>query len=755
MNYNREALRKVAFLIPGVIAIASMAIVSGCQSNTFSEGAEDFASYVDVKIGSGGHGHVFVGASVPFGAVQLGPTSIPQSWDWCSGYHACDSTVIGFSHTHLSGTGIGDLFDVTLMPVVGSVIYARGIEPSDASAEAIASAQASGMWSFADRSKEVAEPGYYSVPLTRYGITAEMTSTCRVGFSRYSFPASDSSAVVMDLVNGGCWDALYDSKIEVVNDSTLRGWRFSHGWAKDQKLYYFARFSKPFDDIDFYDEKGSPIKDGNDKAEASSQKAFGRACFKTTEGERIMVKVAISPVSMEKAEMNMSKELPGWDFDGTRQAARKAWNDELGKVRVKTSDADARTVLYTALYHSMIEPATFSDADADTTAYTVFSLWDTYRAEMPLMTIIHPEKENDMVRTMLGIFCRQGRLPVWHLWGNETDCMVGDPGSIVVADALVKGFDGFSKDLAWTALKTTAMTTERGKGLRQEYGFIPSDLYNESIGNDMEYAIADGAVANAAEYLGKSDDAVFFRERSHSYRHYMDTVTLQARGRMSDGSWRTPFNPYYSNHREQDYVEGTAWQYTWLAPQDFDGLVAFYGSKEKLVERLDSLFNADSRIEGENASADISGLIGQYVHGNEPSHHIIYFYTMAGAPGKAADYVRRVYKEMYNVSCEGLAGNEDAGQMSAWYIMSSMGFYEVEPASTKFWFGAPNFEEMWVKVSGGTLHIKADGLSGENKYIQSVTFNGKPVTTGYIEYSDIASGGELIYAMGTQPKLWY
>jgi predicted alpha-1,2-mannosidase len=748
--YYSEALRKVAFFILSGIAFASMAIVSGCQSGTNSEEEEDYVSYVDVKIGSGGHGHVFVGANVPFGMVQLGPTSIPQSWDWCSGYHASDSTVIGFSHTHLSGTGIGDLFDVTLMPVVGSVTYARGEEPADASAESIAAAQATGMWSYADRTKEVAEPGYYSVPLTRYDVTAEMTATCRVGLSRYTFPASDSSAVVLDLVNGGCWDKLYDAGIEVVNDSTLRGWRFSNGWAKDQKLYYFAKFSKPFDSVEFFGPDGSPLTES-----ATEGRAFGRACYKTTDGEQIMVKVAISPVSMEKAEMNMSKELPGWDFDATRKAARTAWNAELGKIRVNTTNEDNRTILYTALYHSMIEPATFSDADADTTAYTVFSLWDTYRTEMPLMTLIHPEKENDMVKTMLGIYQRQGRLPVWHLWGNETDCMVGDPGSVAVADAIVKGFDGFDKNLAWEALKTTGMTTERGKDIRQKYGFIPSDLYNESIGNDMEYAISDGAVANAADYLGKTEDAKYFRERSHSYRHYMDKETLQARGRMSDGSWRTPFNPFLSDHRHQDYVEGTAWQYTWLAPQDFDGLVDFYGSKEKLVERLDTLFNADSRIEGENASADISGLIGQYVHGNEPSHHIIYFYTMAGAPGKAADYIRRVYREMYTTTPEGLAGNEDAGQMSAWYIMSSMGFYEVEPASTRFWFGAPNFEEMWVKVFGGTLHIKAEGLSDTNKYIQSVTFNGKTINKGYIEYTYLASGGDLVFTMGPEPKLWY
>lgn len=720
--------------------------MAACQVT--DDASEDFTSYVNVRIGSGGHGHVFVGASVPLGAVQLGPTSIPQSWDWCSGYHASDSTVIGFSHTHLSGTGIGDLFDVTVMPVVGSVTYARGVEEDPAS----------GAWSYADRTKEVAEPGYYRVPLMRYGITAEMTSTSRVGLSRFTYPASDSSAVVIDLQNGGTWDHAYSTGIEVVNDSTIQGFRFSSGWAKDQKLFFRAEFSKPFDSFEVI-----PVETGDRGATH-----FGRANFKTAEGEQILLKVAISPVSESNASMNMSAELSGWDFDAARAAAKQAWNDELKKVRVKTDDADARTVFYTAFFHTMIVPSTFCDIDGsyrgadgevhpggDFVNYTTFSLWDTYRAQMPLMAILHPDRGNDMVETMLHIYRQQGRLPVWHLMGNETDCMVGNPGIIVVADALVKGFDGFDKELAWESIKNTAMCTDRGQVFRQQYGFIPSDLYNEAIASDMEYAIADGAASNAARYLGKEDDARFFEARSHSYRNYMDSSTLFARGRMADGSWRTPFNPFESDHRQNDYTEGNAWQYTWLAPQDFKGLVDFYGSREKFVERLDSLFAADSRIDGANASADISGLIGQYVHGNEPSHHIIYLYTMAGEPAKAADMIRRVYREFYQNHDNGLAGNEDAGQMSAWYLISALGFYEVEPASTRYWFGAPAFEEVAVDVPGGIFVVKAPGLSESNRYIQGVTLNGKPLEQGYIEYSDIMAGGELIFRMGPDPAVWY
>uniref|UniRef100_UPI004027E531 GH92 family glycosyl hydrolase n=1 Tax=Candidatus Cryptobacteroides bacterium TaxID=3085639 RepID=UPI004027E531 len=729
------------------IIIAALGALAACSPATTE--LEDYTGYVNVRIGSGGHGHVFVGASVPFGAVQLGPTSIPQQWDWCSGYHSSDSTVIGFSHTHLSGTGIGDLFDITVMPVVGTVRYSRGEEPKDASPEAIAAAQASGMWSYADRTKEIAKPGYYSVPLTRYGITAEMTATTRVGLSRYTFPASDSSAVVFDLENGGCWDRAYDTKFTVIDSCTIEGYRFSTGWAKDQKIYFRAQFSKPFDSIDEITAKEYPVE-----GKEYSVNYF-RADFHTTEGEQVMLKVAVSPASEEKAALNMSAELPGWDFEATVDAAREAWNAELSKAKVSTDDPEARTIFYTALYHTMIMPSIFSDLDDPRAEYTTFSLWDTYRAQMPLMTILHPERENDMVASMLKIYRKQGRLPVWHLVGNETDCMVGNPGVIAVADAVVKGFDGFDRDLAWEAMKATMTDTIRGLNYRQKYGYIPSDTMLESIAFDMEYAIADAAVAAAADYLGKPDDAEYFRNSSHSYRNYMDPETLFARGKMTDGSWRTPFNPYSSEHRANDYCEGNAWQYTWLAPHDYSGLVDFYGSREKFVERLDSLFAADSRIDGEDVSPDISGLIGQYAHGNEPSHHVIYFYTMAGEPYKTADLARRIYSEFYKNADDGLCGNEDAGQMSAWYALSALGFYEIEPASTRFWFGAPAFEAVDLKVAGGTFKIKASGLSDANRYIQSVTLNGKPYDKAYIEYSDIVKGGELVFEMGAEPAVWY
>ena len=700
----------------------------------------NYTRFVDPKIGTGGHGHVFVGANVPFGMVQVGPTSIPQSWDWVSGYHDSDSTVVGFSHTHLSGTGIGDLFDVTVMPVVGEVTYARGEEKDPQS----------GLWSYADRTKEAVRPGYYSVPLVRYDITAEMTATERVGLHRYTFPAAEDAAVVFDLENGGCWDKATETHLEQEGDTRITGWRYSTGWAKDQRVYFVAEFSKPFAKFETVGER------------------YARASFSTNDGEQVLVKVALSPVSVEGAEANLAAELPGWDFDATVKAADAKWNAELSKVKVTTTDEAAKRIFYTALYHTMVAPSLFCDVNgdyygsdheihrnADFTNYTTFSLWDTYRAAMPLMTILHPEKMPDIIRTMLAIADEQGRLPVWHLWGNETDCMVGNPGIPVVADALVKGIEGFDREKAFEAIKKTAMNPDRGNGLRMRYGYIPCDLFNEAVAYDMEYALADGAAARAAEALGRTEDAAYFTERSRSYRNYFDPATRFMRGRDSRKGWRTPFDPFHSTHRADDYCEGNAWQYTWLAPHDVEGLQGCFGSRAKLIEKLDSLFIVSPVIQGGNTSPDISGLIGQYAHGNEPSHHILYLYTMLGQPWKTADKVREVLTTLYHDQPDGLSGNEDVGQMSAWYILSSLGMYEVEPAGGRYWFGSPLFDRAEIKVPGGTFTVTAENNSAENKYIQRVWLDGQLYTKPWIAHADVVRGGELRFEMGAEPKVWY
>ncbi len=719
-----------------IFLIAALGLASCAQPAA----DDNLTRYVDPRIGTGGHGHVFVGANMPFGLVQLGPTSIPQEWDWTSGYHESDSTVIGFSHTHLSGTGIGDLFDVTVMPVVGEVTCARGTEEDPAS----------GLWSYADRTKEVVRPGYYSVPLVRYGITAEMTATSRVGFHRYTFPAADDAAVIFDLENGGCWDKATETHIELSGDSRLVGWRYSSGWAKDQRVWFVAEFSRPFTSFEQVGEH------------------YARVNFATAEGEQLMLKVALSPVSIEGAEANLAAELPGWDFDAAAAAADAAWNAQLAKVKITTQDEVARRIFYTGLYHTMVAPSEFCDENGDYrgadgavhhnpghTTYTTFSLWDTYRAAMPLMTILHPDRMPDIVNTMLAIADEQGRLPVWHLWGNETDCMVGNPGIPVVADAIVKGIGGFDRERAFEAIRRTAMNPDRGNGLRMKYGYIPCDLFNEAVAYDMEYALADGAAARAAEALGRGEDARYFTERSHSYRNYFDPSMGFMRGRDSRRGWRTPFNPFASTHRADDYCEGNAWQYTWLAPHDVAGLESCFGSRARMLGKLDSLFTVSSVIEGAETSPDISGLIGQYAHGNEPSHHILYLYTMLGQPWKTAEKVREVLTTLYHDQPDGLSGNEDVGQMSAWYILSSLGMYEVEPAGGRYWFGSPLFDRAEIAVPGGTFTIVAENNSSENKYIRRVWLNGRPYTKPWIGHEEVMAGGELRFEMDDEPHVWY
>ena len=724
---------KLWLLSPLLTASCSL----GGPGSAGTAGTDGYNRYVDVKIGSGGHGHVFVGASVPFGMVQLGPTSIPQSWDWCSGYHDSDSTVIGFSHTHLEGTGIGDLFDVTVMPVVGDVTYARGNGEDSLS----------GLWSYGERSSEVAVPGYYSVPLTRYRVLAEMTATNRVGLHRYTFPASEESAIVFDLQNGGAWDRATETRMTAEGDNRIVGYRYSKGWASNQKVYFVAEFSKPFDSFELQ----------------GSDSLFGRASFKTTEGEQVLLKVALSPVSVDGARANLAAELAGWDFEAVRDAAAGAWNAELGRIRATAGDEETLKKFYTALYHTMIVPATFSDVDgkyrgADGQVhqdaqpqYTILSLWDTYRAEMPLLSLFQRERSGEIVNSMLNICDQQGRLPVWHLWGNETDCMVGNPGIIAVADAIVKEQPGVDRDRAYKTLLVTAADTARGGALRQKYGYIPCDRMLEGIAFDMEYAIADGAIARAAEALGDTAAVRRFTERSHSYRHYFDPETGFVRGRMADGSWRTPFDPNSTTHRQDDYCEGNAWQYTWLVPQDLAGLEQCFGSRQKTLERLDLLFTTSSELTGDDVSPDISGLIGQYAHGNEPVHHVIYFYTMLGRGDRAAERVRQVLNDYYTTGVDGLAGNEDAGQMSAWYVLSAMGFYQPEPASGRFWFGSPVLDEAEMAVPGGKFTVKALNNSKENMYIQSVRFRGKDYAPSYILYKDIMEGGVLEFTMGPKP----
>ena len=735
-------MKRIIFL-PAIAAL----LCGACSSAV----PEDYTQYVDPYIGTGDHGHVFMGANVPFGFVQLGPTSIPQTWDWCSGYNYADTTVIGFGHTHLSGTGIGDLNDISLMPVVGKVTPGRGTagDPS------------SGMWSRFSRADERCAPGYYATRLLRYGIGVELTASPRVGMSRYAFPASDDAGIVLDLENGQGWDRSTDCGITACSDRTVEGWRYSTGWADDQRVYFHAEFSKPFERIVF---TGADTLSADGRS-ARGRKLYGRFGFRTEENERITVKVGLSAVSAENARRNMQAECPGWDFEAVREATRRAWNGELSKIRIETADPAVRRIFYTALYHTMIAPSLFCDVNGDYrgadgavrrdttfTNYTTFSLWDTYRAAHPLLTLIHPEKVGDLINTMLRIHEQQGKLPVWHLMGCETDCMVGNPAIPVVADALLKGFGGFDRAKAYEAMKSSAMRDDRRLDLYKRYGYIPYE-FNESVGYCLEYAIADWALAQAAQREGRREDYDYFLARSKAYRHYFDPSTGFIRGRSASGAWRTPFDPFHSRHMEQDYTEGNAWQYTWLVPHDIEGLMECFGGRERFVGKLDSLFLAEGDM-GAHASPDISGLIGQYAHGNEPSHHITYIYTLIGQPWKCAEKVRRILGELYHDRPEGLCGNEDVGQMSAWYVLSALGMYQTEPAGGRYFFGSPAVDGATLRVRGGEFRITAADNSPENIYIQRITLNGEAYRKYYIDYAEITAGGELRFEMGPEPADW-
>ena len=691
----------------------------------FSVSAQDYTQYVNPFIGTGGHGHVFLGANVPFGNIQAGPTQKKQGWDWCSGYHYSDSTVIGFGQMHLSGTGIGDLGDVSLLPMTN---------PSQREVK------------FSHKAEYV-RPGYYSVMLAS-GIRVELTATQRVAFHRYSFPADATKGyIALNLAQGIGWDKMTSCKFKQESDKTITGFRMSEGWAKDQRVYFVAEFSEPV------------------KLEENERDTIGIFSVAST-NQPLLVKVGISAVSVENARENLQQELPGWNFASIVAKANADWNRELSKIAIKTQDERAKRIFYTALYHTMIAPSVFSDVNGeyrgadgkthkgDFTDYTTFSLWDTYRAAFPLMTLIQPEMQRDLAETMLHIFKQQGKLPVWHLMGNETDCMVGNPGIPVLVDIALKGFN-VDKKAVFEAVKASAMRDERGMGLLKKYGYIPCDLYpeKETVAKGLEYALADACIAKLAKQLGKTEDYKYFYKRSQSYRDfYFDKQTKFMRGVTSDHKFREPFDPFSTVHRQDDYTEGNAWQYVWLVPHDVHGLVAAFGGEKPFVSKLDSLFIVNGDM-GADASPDITGLIGQYAHGNEPSHHILYMYNYVGQPWKGADKIRYVLANLYHDDFDGLSGNEDVGQMSAWYILSSVGFYQVDPAGGRYVFGSPLFDEATLNVGNGkTFRVVAHNNSSENKYIQSAKLNGKPYTRSYIDFKDIVRGGTLEFVMGNKPS---
>ena len=695
-----------------------------CAACTLWASGQRYTQYVNPLIGTGGHGHVFLGANVPFGYVQLGPTEHTRGWDWCSGYHDSDSILIGFGHQHLSGTGIGELGDVAFLPV-------SCCKQTEAK--------------FAHESENVA-PGYYSVKLKDPNVLVELTATQRAGFQRYTAGADVRRGMVrLDLRQGIGWDKMTKATFRQIDDRTLCGYRESTGWARHQYVFFYTEFNKPV-----------KLKRGQDSIAVFTYEA---------DGTPLLIKTGLSAVSEDNAKENLQKEIPGWDFNAVVRQADEAWERQLSRVKIKTDDRDARTIFYTALYHTMVAPSVFSDVNGqyrgadlqvhkgDFTNYTTLSLWDTYRAAHPLMTILHPELLGDLGETFLHIYKQQGKLPVWHLMGNETDCMVGNPGIPVLADLVLKGYVA-DKRAAYEALKGSAMLDERGLASLKKNNYVAydEDSTNETVAKTLEYAIADACVAKVAKLLGETKDYKYFLKRSQAYRNVFDKRVGFMRGRDAKGNWREPFNPFHAVHRMDDYTEGNAWQYTWLVPQDVHGLIDCFGGEKPFLTKLDSLFFVTGDM-GKEASPDISGLIGQYAHGNEPSHHVLYMYNYAGEPWKGQKLIRQVLHEMYNNAKDGLSGNEDVGQMSAWYVISSLGLYQVEPAGGKFVFGSPLFDEATVQLpKGKTLTIRAIGNTPENVYVQSVRWNGKPYTKSYILYKDIMGGGELEFTMGPKPS---
>lgn len=686
---------------------------------------KDYVQYVDPYIGSGGHGHVFVGASVPFGMVQLGPQQIRDAWDWCSGYHYSDTLVIGFSHTHLTGTGIGDLGDVLLMPYDPARIrYSSEYMPRK-------KADAKHVYAYLDHAREQVSPGFYSLEMPDYGVDVRLTATDRTGLHEYTF-SSDSSAILVDLCSGIGWDGVTDWQLKVKDATHIEGYRRSSGWAKDQTCWFAAEFSEPF--------VVSDTLSITDKEQAVSLH------FDTSEQKTVLVKVGISPVSCANAWKNLAAEQPGWDFEGLAEAARERWNDELGRIDIDAMDERQRRLFYTALYHTMIAPELFSDVD-EKKEYTVLSLWDTYRAAFPLMTLINPDMSRDLAVTMMNIYRRQGKLPVWHLAGNETDCMVGNPGVIVMADLVLKGFVD-DVPAALEAMKVSAMRDERGQELLKEYGFIPFDKSAEleTVSKAMEFAIADACIAKVAELQGDAEAAEYFGKRSGSWKMYYDSSVGFMRGRASDGSWRTPFDPFKAIHMKSDFTEGNAWQYTWLVPHDVEGLIETLGGAQAFAEKLDTFFVIEGDL-GPDAN-DVTGLIGQYAHGNEPSHHVAYLYNYVGQQHKCAEKIRYILDELYFDDHSGVCGNEDAGQMSAWYILSSLGLYQVDPAKGEFQFGSPAVHKAVLNVGGGkTFTIVAENNSNDNIYIESAKLNGELLDRSYVTYDEIVAGGTLEFMM--------
>lgn len=690
---------------------------------------KDYSSFVNPFIGNGGHGHTFPGACVPYGMVQLSPDTRLSGWDGCSAYHFSDSIIYGFSHTHLSGTGCSDYGDILIMPVADINIYDTAAVTSEFS-----------------HKNENARAGYYSVLLSRGNIKAELTAGPRSGVHRYTFGRNKkNNGLFIDLEHR---DIVLDASLEYISEYEIRGMRRSSAWAKNQVLYFVIRFSEPVKEYKIYNETRQGRK--NIKAYLN----FGKI-------KQITVKTGISACSYEGALLNLEADTKGKSFDDILASATSLWNDELGKIEVFDSDTNKLSVFYTALYHCMIAPNLYMDANGEYLGrdlkvhqaenfdyYTVFSLWDTYRAEHPLLTLIDKKRSNDFIQTFIKQYEQGGRLPVWELSANETDCMIGYHAVPVIVDAYMKGIRDYDAQTAFKAMKNSAEEDRAGLKFYREYGYIPGDKEHESVSKTLEYAYDDWCIALMAKQLNKSDDYRTYTIRSQFYKNVFDPETKFMRPRMN-GAWLSPFDPTEVTFH---YTEANAWQYSFYVPHDLNGLIKLFGSSEDFAERLDQLFNTSQELTGRK-QADITGLIGQYAHGNEPSHHMAYLYNYIEEAWKTQEIVHNIVNNLYSAETDGLCGNEDCGQMSAWYVLSAMGFYQVCPGDLQFAFGTPSFSEIKLHTwNGNVFTLKAENLSNDAYYIQSVKLNGQEYHKSYIMFEDIIQGGTIEFVMGKNPN---
>ncbi len=713
----------------------------------FCTAQQKLINYVNPFVGTGGHGHTYPGATLPFGMVQLSPDNGRSGWDWCSGYHYSDSVIRGFSHTHLSGTGIGDLCDISVTPAINQAADTLPI-----------------VYHFSHQ-KETATPGFYAVNLKEPDIWAELTTTARCGLHRYTFPASPNAMLRFDLGFAINWDRPTDCSFTKINDSTFIGYRKSTGWAKEQWVYFAVQLSRPVKGVTFFADNKKSLNATNVKGKTVI------AClqFDTKANERILMKVGLSFASAEGARQSL-QEIPGWNFDAVKKAAEDVWERELSKIRIRSRNKQFLQTFYTALYHTYLAPVIFSDdrgeykttggklaVSATGLLFSTHSLWDTFRGENPLLTITQTELVPAIINSYLQFYKENGLLPVWDLAFNETNTMSGYHAIPVIADAILKNIPGFDYEMAYVAMRASAMQNIRGTAAYRQYGYVPQDTLEGSVTVTQEYAYDDWCIAQVARKLKQYDDYELFTKRAGNYQFLFDRKTGFFRGRNSNGQWVEPFDPYHSSvGREAMFVEGTAWQHDFFVPHDVRGFSKLMGGNDKVLRKLDSLFTVSSAINGKEVTPDISGLIGQYAHGNEPSHHIAYMYAALGQPWKAADRVREIMTTLYSATPDGLSGNEDCGQMSAWYVWSALGMYPMNPSGGEYVFGSPMMDEAAIYLPNNKVfRIVVINNSGKNKYIQKIKFNNQPYDYTFLRHTDLMRGGLLEIEMGPKPSATY